>query len=280
MRPRIVEFLNDLFQTHFFTYIVPGSVFIYALMLSVLIVLFLKRCARVGLSRYHGAGIALWGSVGAIVGARLFDILQHLRDVVSNPATLLDLNGGLVSFGGYVGGVLAILLYGKYHTIALWSYTDTLASVTGLGPFIGRISCLFNGDDYGSLTTVPWAIKYPKGSFPFIDHLNQGLVDPFQNLSLAVHPVQLYESIAGLFLFLLFTIIWQKNVLKPGALSLLFWVAYGLFRFVIEFYRGDQNRGWVGPLSFGQFMSILIVGTSLILIAYRYQFRLSSARIT
>jgi phosphatidylglycerol:prolipoprotein diacylglycerol transferase len=150
--------------------------------------------------------------------------------------------------------------------MSVWKYLDVAASVLGIGPMIGRMACFLNGDDYGKLSHVPWAVHFPHGSYPFLDHVSKGLISPLEDWSLAVHPVQLYGCLKGLLLFLLFSYLWKKDVFKPGVLFFLFWIVYAMARFTLEFFRGDEDRGWVGPLSTGQFMSLtLLVGSFLCL---------------
>jgi len=279
MRPRIVDFLNDLFNTRLFAFIVPDAAVVYALMFTIFILVYMKRCKTDGLDRYHASGIAIFCAIGAILGSRLFFIIQNFGMMMENPQMLWEINGGLVSFGAYFGGIAGILLYGKLYFITLWPYADVIASVAGLGPFIGRWSCFLNGDDYGKLCSIPWGVRYPNESFPFLDQVNKGMIDPFQDLSLPLHPVQLYESLAGLFLFILFTWLWKKKYFKPGVLSILFWVGYAALRFLVEFYRGDPNRGFVGNYSTGQFMSSLILILCIAAFAFLFRFNLVKLKV-
>jgi phosphatidylglycerol:prolipoprotein diacylglycerol transferase len=140
---------------------------------------------------------------------------------------------------------------------------------------VGRMACFLNGDDYGSLSSLPWAVQFPKGSYPFYDHLYQGLISSSDLISLPVHPVQLYGCLKGLILLIIFSFLWKKNLFKPGVLFFLFWMSYSVCRFMIEFFRGDENRGWVGNLSTGQFMSciIFLVSAGFIYVKYRWKIK-------
>jgi phosphatidylglycerol:prolipoprotein diacylglycerol transferase len=90
-------------------------------------------------------------------------------------------------------------------------------------------------------------------------------------LSLSVHPVQLYGSLKGLILFVLFSWLWKKNFFWPGGLFLLFWISYSGCRFMLKFFRGDDNRGWIGPFSTGQLMSLCIFSVSLaVLLGFQF----------
>lgn len=259
MRPRIIDFLNRYFHTTAFGWIIPDPAVVYAVMLGVGIAVFIARCRKATLDSGHAAGIAIWGSVAALLGARIFYLLQHLGWVIRDPAMLLELNGATVSFGVYLGGMTGIALYCAKHKLSLMRYLDVLASMLGLGPLIGRMACFLNGDDYGRLSSLPWAVRFPHGSQPFTDQIARGLISPMADLSLPVHPAQLYGCLNGFVLFLLFSWLWRHQKGRPGILFCWFWIAYGILRFLLECFRGDEDRGWVGPLSTGQFMSLVFI---------------------
>ncbi|MEI8113345.1 MAG: prolipoprotein diacylglyceryl transferase [Bacteroidia bacterium] len=272
MRPRLIEYFNHLFHTDIFSYLIPDPSVVYAIMLGLGIVVLLKRCKSSGLDTHHAAGIALWGSVAAILGARIFYLVQNISYTYSHPEILTELNGATVSFGVYLGGMAGIVLYGAFHRISLWKYLDVIASVLGIGPMVGRFACFLNGCDYGTLSNLPWAVQYPVGSYAYFDHLNKGLISSGDILSLPVHPVQLYCVLKGIILFSLFSFLWKKDLFKPGVLFFLFWMSYAVFRFMIEFFRGDENRGWVGHFSTGQFMScaIFLVSLGILIVKYKW----------
>jgi phosphatidylglycerol:prolipoprotein diacylglycerol transferase len=276
MRPRIVDFLNQWFDTGIFNYLIPDSAVVYAVTVGVGAILFLKRCKNISLNSCHASGIAICASVGGFIGARVFYLVQHLSYTLEHPATVFKINGPTVSFGVYLGGIAGVILYSRLYKVVTWKYLDVGVSVLGLGPMIGRIACFLNGDDYGTVSTVPWAVRFPHGSYPFIDHVERGWITPMDNLSLSVHPVQLYGCLKGLALFILFSVLWKKNLFKPGVLFFLFWMCYSCFRFILEFFRGDMDRGWVGTLSTGQFMSVTIFGASLVCIWFLYGWKIKN----
>lgn len=274
MRPRLIEYFNNSFHTGIFSYLIPDPAVVYAIMLGLGIIVLLKRCNASSLDSSHAAGIALWGSVAALLGARIFYLLQNISYTVHHPEILLELNGATVSFGVYLGGIAGIVSYGTFHRISLWKYLDVIASVLGIGTMVGRFACFLNGCDYGTLSNLPWAVQYPKGSFAYYDHLYKGLIGSADILSLPVHPVQLYCVLKGLILFITFSVLWKKNLFKSGVLFFLFWMSYAVFRFMLEFFRGDENRGWVGDFSTGQFMSCTIFLVSLGFIAVKYKWKI------
>ncbi|MBA4410625.1 MAG: hypothetical protein C0397_14535 [Odoribacter sp.] len=274
MRPRLIEYFNNLFHTDIFSYLIPDPAVVYAIMLGLGIIFLLKRCKATGLDTRHAAGIAIWGSVAALLGARLFYLVQNISYTYHHSEILFELNGATVSFGVYLGGITGIILYGVFYHISLWKYLDVVASVLGIGPMVGRFACFLNGCDYGTLSNLPWAVQFPKDSFTYSDHLYKGLISSADILSLPVHPVQLFCVLKGFILFVVFSILWKKDLFKPGVLFFLFWMSYAVFRFLIEFFRGDENRGWVGELSTGQFMSCSIFLVSLGFVAIKYKWKI------
>ena len=162
---------------------------------------FLKRCKKISLNTYHASGIAIWASVAGLIGARVFYLVQNFGYTLKHPETVFEINGATVSFGVYLGGIAGVILYSRLYKVVPWKYLDVGVSVLGLGPMIGRIACFLNGDDYGTVSTVPWAGPFRHGSYPFIDHVERGWITPMDDLSLPVHPVQLYGCVKGLALF-------------------------------------------------------------------------------
>jgi phosphatidylglycerol:prolipoprotein diacylglycerol transferase len=274
MKPRIVEFLNQYFHSGIFSYLIPDPAIVYSIMLGAGAIMFVKRCGWNSLNKFHAAGIVIWASVSALIGARLFYLVQNIGYTLSHPGILIEINGATVSFGVYLGGVLGAFLYCRYYKLMPWKYMDTAVSVLGIGPLIGRMACFLNGDDYGSLSNLPWAVRFPHGSYPFLHHVEKGWIDAAGYLSLPVHPVQLYGCLKGLVMLILFTVLWRRNIFKPGVLFFLFFMTYSVFRFVLEFFRGDEDRGWVGSLSTGQFMSVIIFFTAGLFIIFKYKLKI------
>ena len=279
MRPRIIESLNDTFGTDIFSWIIPDPAFVYALAIAVCAFVFVRRTKQAGLAQYHALGAIIWGALGGLAGARIFFLLTQIERVRYNPAMLLDLNGATVSWGAYIGGTAAFVIYFYKKKLSALPYLDIVATCVGLGVCLGRMSCFLNGDDYGTLSDAPWAVLFPHGSYPFAAQVKLGLIDALAPFSLPIHPVQLYGSLKGLSLFLLFTFLWKRYVFPPGILFCLYWMAFAALRFCTEFFRGDVSRGFVGPLSTGQVMALIIFMLSGGVLLYAYakkQFRFTA----
>lgn len=279
MRPRIIEFLNERFGVSIFGWLVPDPSTMYAITMLVCLIVFVRRARVAQLSQSHALKAAIWAMIGGLVGARVFFLLQHPGWVIARPGIIFSVSGGTASWGAYLGGIMGFWGYLASRREAALPYLDVIASLLGLGPFLARWSCFLNGDDFGTLSGLPWAVAYPHGSIPFAHQVQQGLISPLADLSLPLHPNQLYLSLNGLFLFFLFTFIWKRYRLAPGVLFCLYWAVYSFTRFFLEFFRGSSPREYFGILSFPQMMTLGIFAVAVSGIFFFRQSRLSSAGI-
>ena len=267
MRPVIVESLNRYFQTTVFNWLIPELALVYTAAILVCLLIFVRRAKQSGLSEFDAWGAALSGILAGIIGVRAWYLLLNAGSVVRDPSMLWETNGPTVSFGGYFFGIVTLVAYLRLRKQPVLRYLDVAASCLGLGPMIGRWSCFLNGDDYGKVSALPWAVQYPPGSYPFVDHVNHGLINVMADHSLPVHPVQLYLSLKGLLLFLLCSYLWHRRRFLPGVLFGIFWVAYALLRFSIEFFRGDPTMNYWRSFTYGQVVCVLILIASLLYLA-------------
>jgi phosphatidylglycerol:prolipoprotein diacylglycerol transferase len=140
------------------------------------------------------------------------------------------------------------------------AYVDVAVPAIALGYAVGRVGCFLNGDDYGVVTQLPWAVSYPPDTEAYLHHLNRGWIAADASASLPVHPVQLYLAALGLVVFLATR---RARFAQTGQRAALCAVLYGCGRFVLELWRGDP-RPMLGVLSLPQVMSIgLILAASL-----------------
>ncbi len=208
--------------------------------------LFRKELARSGLPD-AALDAAVYGLVGGLLGAKLLYVFEHLEEG-SFFSLLLD-HGGMSWFGGLVGGLLA-----GYVTIRVkgWPVTAVLAAATpalAVGQLLGRVGCFLVGDDYGSPTTLPWGVAFPRGLPPTSER---------------VHPTQIYEAIylAGLTWVLLR---WRRQGLGDRAVLGRYLVAAGAFRFLLEFVR--VNTRVAGPLTVAHFFALAVVMLGVAILA-------------
>jgi len=115
---------------------------------------------------------------------------------------------------------------------------------------------LLFGCDYGRRSNLPWAIRFPSEAPAWQDHVAHFGLDKTAPLSFPVHPTQIYETLAGLSIFAL--LMYLRRVRKFSGLVFVAWVVgYGVLRSIIEIFRGDSDRGTVGPLSTSQFIGLV-----------------------
>ncbi|HET9985233.1 MAG TPA: prolipoprotein diacylglyceryl transferase [Longimicrobiales bacterium] len=222
-----------------------------------------KQLERRGQNPGIAWDVLAWLALGGILGARLYYIALHVDDFVANPMHELLSRGGLVWYGGFIGGVLAYYWQVRKHKLPLATMFDASAPALALAYAVGRVGCFLVGDDYG-LPTRSWVgIKFPEGSPPSTAGYlrtvgGQIPANVPDGTVLAVHPTQLYEVGAGL---LMFAILWRlssSRKLRPGRLFAVWLVLYGIERFLIEFVRAKGDRVLLG-LSTSQLASALLL---------------------
>jgi phosphatidylglycerol:prolipoprotein diacylglycerol transferase len=209
---------------------------------------FRKELARAGLPD-AAVDAAIFGLVGGLLGAKLLYVFEHL-DEGSFFSLFLD-RGGMSWFGGFVGGLLA-----GYTTIRVkrWPVVAVLAAATpalAIGQMLGRVGCFLVGDDYGSPSSLPWAVAFPHGLPP---------------TTARVHPTQIYEAIflAGLAWLL---IRWRRQGVGDHAGLGRYLVIAGAFRFFLEFVR--VNTRVAGPFTVAQFfaLSVVLLGVAILVLS-------------
>ncbi len=209
--------------------------------------------------------IMLWVILGVVLGGRLGYVLFYNSSYyLSEPAEILRLwKGGMSFHGGMLGVIVAIYLCCRYHKIYFWPVIDLVACVTPIGIGLGRIANFINGELYGRITDVPWAMIFPGDPFPR-------------------HPSQLYEAfLEGFVLFLImwFFVYHTKAREYPRVLSGVFLTGYGIFRAFVEYFREpDPQIGYfISGVTMGQLLSVPMVLFGLYLITHHKRHRGTSA---
>ncbi|MCL2823952.1 MAG: prolipoprotein diacylglyceryl transferase [Polyangiaceae bacterium] len=270
---------------------VLGSIpfYSYGIMLGLSLVvgwyLTLWLAEKDGLPKETMANCYVITAIAAIVGGRLFYVITNLDEFHSMADILALRRGGLVAYGGFIGGYLGSWIYLRTKKIPLMPWADVAVPSLASGLLITRIGCYLFGCDFGRPLSenAPGFLK-TLGSFPHWDagivdhgdgapawsqHLSAGLIRSDATHSLPVHPTQLYESLFGL--LLLGLLLYQRKHLRfRGQVFMLFAFVYGAGRFLLETVRDDPERGLMGP-SVGA--HILIAGClALFAIAYSVGF--------
>ena len=190
----------------------------------------------------------VWCALGIILGGRIGYVLFYdLPRFLENPLEIVQLwHGGMSFHGGFLGTVLAMVLFARLRKIPTWSLIDVIAPSVTFGLFLGRLANFVNGELYGRATDVAWAVVFPAGG-----------PEPR-------HPSQLYEALLeGICLFLVLRLLTHRyhKLATPGFVSGAFAAGYGTARTIVEFFREpDIQIGYLaGGLTMGMLLSIPMI---------------------
>jgi phosphatidylglycerol:prolipoprotein diacylglycerol transferase len=240
----------------------------YGLMLTVSVIagrlLAVRLATRAGINAKLADRCALWTFAGAIVGARLLYVATNPYQFSSVFDIVAWWKGGVVAYGGFLGGLAAAIAFCGTHDLRLLAWADCVAPSLCVGLALTRVGCFLAGCDFGRDWNGPWAVRFPLGSLAFVQQARLGLLPSGAVESLPVHPTQLYESLAGVGLLVLVLAVRRRQRVSGQTLAA-FAVGYGLLRYAIEIVRADPDRGSVGPWSTSQFIAMATVVAALAL---------------
>jgi phosphatidylglycerol---prolipoprotein diacylglyceryl transferase len=207
----------------------------------------------------------VWIGVGGVLGAKLYFVALHPDAFLADPLGELLNRGGLVWYGGFIGGVLAFYWQVTKRGLPRATLFDATAPALMFAYAVGRLGCFLVGDDYGKPTESWVGIAFPQGAPPSTAGYlrSAGAEIPLavpDSAVLAVHPTQLYE--VGLAL-VLFAVLWKlsERSLRPGRLFAAYLAFYGVERFLIEFVRLKTDHYLLG-LTTSQLASLVLLGAA------------------
>lgn len=254
----------------------PVPIYAYGVMLGTSLIvgwfLAMKLAKQDGVPEQEAGTIYMWTAVWSIIGSRVLYVLTNLNEFDSITEMLMVNRGGLVAYGGMIGGFLASWYGCRKRGIELLRWADVSAPSVVLGTAITRIGCFLFGCDFGARSSLPWAIRFPgpsamapQGSPAWQHHVRDFGLSSSSAWSFPVHPTQFYESLVGLGLFGL--LMWiRKRRTFSGQVFLAWVLGYGIMRPLIEIVRDDDQRGNVGLLSTSQFIGIVSVALGIALL--------------
>jgi len=234
-----------------------GLMYLFSFIIGGLLMKIRVQTFKLGWSNEQLLDLIFYGAVGVVLGGRIGYILfYNLSYYLQNPLHMAEVwDGGMSFHGGMLGVFLAVLYWCKKYKQRFFFITDFIAPVIPIGLAAGRLGNFINGELWGRVTDVPWAMIYPQaGPQPR-------------------HPSELYEfMLEGVVLFI---VLWIYSSRRPPrmAVSGAFMLGYGVFRFVCEYFRQpDAQLGFVafGWMTRGQELCIpmMIIGLLLLWLAY------------
>ncbi len=232
-----------------------GLMYILGFAAAYFLILDASRRKQLPLSKDDVADLVFSVALGIVIGGRTGYILfYNLSYYLSHPLKLFAVwEGGMSFHGGLIGGIVAGYWFGRKKGLGFWQLADLgfLPAPVGLG--LGRLGNFINGELFGRTTDLPWGIVFPGGG-------------PFPR-----HPSQLYEAVLeGGVLFVILRSLSNRRH-PDGAIFWTFIAGYGLFRFIVEFFREpDPQIGFIiGTLSMGQLLCLIMMLIGASLLAWR-----------
>jgi len=230
-----------------------------------------RRAEKEGLSPETIWDLAPWILIAGILGARIFFCLEYPEVVFADcrtpgdrVAAFLNLSrGGLVLYGGMLGAAVGYFEFCRRRKLNPLGLGDLITPSVFIGVGFGRIGCLLNGCCYGDVCHLPWAIRFPQGSVPFMAMVHQGFIQPDAPFTPWLHPTQIYIAVDG-FLIAALTLAYAPYRRRNGEVFALGLMVYATTRFLIEFLRGDEPGQLGTGLTVSQLISIGMFVTGLL----------------
>jgi phosphatidylglycerol:prolipoprotein diacylglycerol transferase len=274
-----------------------GFAYVLAFVSAYVVVRLLSRRGDCDLLPEHVSDFITWTALfGVLLGGRIGYVLFYKPEMLREPLSILRVwEGGMASHGGMIGILALSFYYAKKHKLSWTNLGDALVVAAPIGLFFGRCANFVNGELYGRVTNLSWAMLFPKELLENLDErdravsaaqkIDPSLLDPdaiiqaarhnsqingiLQEVLTPRHPSQLYEAFfEGI---VLFAILWfvRTQMRQPnGVLTGLFFICYALFRIVCETFR-EPDAPLVASFTRGQFFSffLIAIGIAFVVIA-------------
>lgn len=210
------------------------------------------RAKRKGMQYELIFSLFWWCLIGGLLGAKLLYMITQIKSYIDNPRLILDITEGFVVYGGIIGGILSGYLFIRNHKLNFFEYFDLVMPSIALAQGFGRMGCIFAGCCYGIETDSTFGIVFHESHYA----PNDIRLIPTQPLSSALN-----------FLNFLVLVLLSKKLKATGQVGGFYLIFYSIGRFVLEFLRGDLERGNIGVLSTSQFISIILflVGVAIVI---------------
>ena len=248
-----VAFSLGSFKVHWY-----GIMYLFAFVSAWLVAMHRAKQPGALINKAQVENLITYGAFGVILGGRFGYVVFYNFDYwLTDPLWLFRVwEGGMSFHGGLLGVIVAMMIYAKRIDRSFIGLMDFVAPMVPLGLGFGRLGNFIGQELWGRVTDVPWAIVFPKAMDP------EGV---------GRHPSQLYQAyLEGLLLFII--VFWFSAKPRPrGAISGIFLIAYGTFRFATEFVREpDKGVALVGWMTRGQLLCLPMFAVGLGLLIYAY----------
>lgn len=278
-----------------------GMAYVLAFVFAYLLLRVLSRRGYLDLSQAALGDFVTWVALfGVMVGGRVGYVILYKPEMLRDPLSILRVwEGGMSSHGGILGVVIFTLIYSRRHKLPWTNPGDNLCVAAPIGLFLGRCANFINGELYGRIATVPWAVQFPKElldpdnaaeadralaacqqidpSLRSVESIieairpNPRIADVLREILTPRHPSQLYEALLeGVVLFLVLWFVRTRFRTPNGFITGVFLVVYSILRIIVENFR-EPDASLVGPFTRGQFFSFFVVaiGFGFIVVARR-----------
>jgi len=279
-----------------------GMAYVLAFVFAWLLLRVLSRRGYLDLPQAVLGDFVTWIALfGVMIGGRLGYVLFYRPEMLRDPLSILRVwEGGMSSHGGIIGVVVFTLIYSRRHKLPWTNPGDNLCVAAPIGLFLGRCANFINGELYGRVTSVSWAVQFPKEmlevnnaaeadralaacqqvdpSLRSVDSIveavrtNPNIADVLRGILTPRHPSQLYEAAAeGLVLFSILWFVRTRFRTPNGFITGLFLVCYSILRIIVENFR-EPDAPLVGIFTRGQFFSFFTVaiGIGFMIVARRH----------
>ena len=258
MRPYVLHWLSHHLRADLAGILAPSWFTCVGLAGLAALVLMLGLARRRGIDPGTVASAVLWGYVAAVVaGIAVPAMIDGVEHLIATGRFQLRWSG-MTSFWGYLAGAAAVVGVCRRDGVSVARFADLSVIPLGVALALARVGCFMAGCDYGKVSALPWAVRFPAGSPAWRDQVRAGLIAADRAASLPVHPTELYEALLGLVLVGI-AITGAHRRRGDGERFVLAAATYALGRLAIEALRGDAGRGIHAGLSSGQIFSLLVL---------------------
>jgi prolipoprotein diacylglyceryltransferase len=258
MRPLVLHWLAHHLRGDAASILAPSWFTCVGLAGLAALTLMLVLARRRGIDAGAIASIVLWCYVAAVVAGIVMPMaIDAVEDLVMNGRIRVHW-AGMTSFWGYLAGTAAIVLVCRRDGVPLVKMADLAVIPGGVALVFARLGCFMAGCDYGKVSSLPWAMRFPKGSPAWRDQLQAGLIPADRAESLPVHPTELYEALIGIAIVVIGIVLFRRQR-RDGQVFLVAATTYSIGRLFNEMLRGDAGRGIYAGFSSGQIFCMLVL---------------------